>query len=132
MRRFLAALAVAVAVLLVPTVHAQQPLIWFDLVAVGLPQGSTAALIDADGNPATQEWAIQYNGQWRVAAIRSSICLGPWFDPRGIPPGVPFWPYSSPVVSIERLGTRDVLTVTNAQAPGSPVRVFSLDAPPCS
>lgn len=57
----------------------------------------SARPVDADGNPATDEWLLRYeqppeagptespwiwNQQYRVVAIRNGrLCIGPWFRP---------------------------------------------------
>ena len=51
----------------------------------------TPHMVETDGNPATEEWAIQgtffgfsvnQGGNWRVVAVRNGgLCVGEWFNP---------------------------------------------------
>lgn len=80
--------------------------------------------IDADGNPHTEEWAIESleTHQWRVVAVRSGvICAGPWFTPAGF---VPFFTSARPIT----IGGATKLRVgTQTQ-----FRIVRLDVPPCN
>jgi hypothetical protein len=89
------------------------------LADFNLPVAATVTPVDIDGNPDTEEWTITHEGRWKVAVVRSRVCLGEWFDPR---------PFPFTMVRLARLGRRDVLIV---QPSTGPVRVVSLDAPAC-
>jgi hypothetical protein len=91
----------------------------------------SATPVNADGNPATEEWLIQsrdsLNPRYRVVAVRNGgLCVGEWFNP--IPEGQ-FGTH--PVLG--RIGNRDVLVINSAAlfAPTSALTIVSLDTPQC-
>jgi len=76
---------------------------------------------DTDGIPATEEWAVRSftTGQWRVIAVRASLCIGPWFTPTG------YGPFAG--VSVVTVGGRSQLRVGTGQL----FTLVSLDTPTC-
>lgn len=87
-------------------------------------------LVDADGNPATEEWLAMpttETGAYQVIAVSTSgaICTGPWFYPTA---GL-----ASAGVIVRRLGLRDVLLVREHYvfSRGPVLRVVGLTRPPC-
>lgn len=93
-------------------------------------QNHDVRLVDADGNPATEEWLAvpkAPGGAFQVVAIASSgaACFGAWF--------VPTSGFPAAEVVIGRRGTRDVLLVREYLfvSPGPTLRVVGLTRPPC-
>jgi hypothetical protein len=92
--------------------------------------------VDTDGNPNTEEWAVQgtdfwdtqnaNTGKWRVVAVRQGgLCVGDWFDPRPVPQAA---------ASIVRINGRDKLMATDASAfsvGSGRLTIVSLDTPQC-
>lgn len=93
--------------------------------------------VEVDGNPATEEWLLWEQtflgtGRMRVVAVRASLCVGDWFDPKQS---------SISTVRVERFGDRDKLTVRNASGfvltstgvltTGSTISIVGLVLPPC-
>lgn len=89
-------------------------------------------LVDADGNPGTEEWLAVPKlpgGLYQVIAIGSSggACFGAWFNPAA--------GFYASAVTVGRLGVRDVLLVREfvfLGGQGPTLRVVGLTRPPCA
>lgn len=87
-------------------------------------------LVDADGNPATEEWLAvpkSPGGAFQLVAVSpyGGACFGPWFTPTA--------GFGAAEVIINRKGNRDVLLVREYTfiSPGPTLRVVGLTRPPC-
>jgi len=107
----------------------------YDLTAAGWGP-VTITPIDADGDPATEEWAVrqpatlvdgQFVEAWRVVAIRGRLCVGEWFRVPGL--------VDRGQVSIHMIGRRSKLLVSRVAFSWTGLQyaadVIALDMPPC-
>ncbi len=110
-RRIVIAIVMFSALASVASAQTIERRIDLSFLGLGLIDGQRA---EVDGNPATEEWVLwekvygdginghEQTGRWRVALVRSAICLGQWFDPKTA------WHAS---VTVTRYGDRDKLVV---------------------